>query len=338
MTGTALVTGSAGFIGAALSQHLLDCEYEVVGVDSLSDYYDPLLKRDREKLLLANDRFSVEHERIETPGVLRRLMGDMKPDIVFHLAAQAGVRFSIDEPGTYVDSNLRGTFELLEAARAHSPRHLLMASSSSVYGYDNDIPYAETAPANHQLSFYAATKKANEGMAHSYAHMFGIPITMFRFFTVYGPWGRPDMALFKFVRAMLAGEEFDVYGFGKMRRDYTFIADLVEAIHRLSAVVPEPAGADRADIAHDSLSPVAPYRVVNIGNSAPVVLLDMVRTAASALGVEPRINLMEIQPGEVQDTWADTRLLRNLTGFQCGTDLEEGVRQFVEWYRGYYRI
>lgn len=338
MERAALVTGSAGFIGSAVSQRLLDEGYTVVGIDCLSDYYDPGLKRSREERLLCHERFTARHERVEKPGVLREIMGELKPAVVIHLAAQAGVRYSIDEPSTYVDSNLRGTFELLEAARAHPPRHMLMASSSSVYGYDDDIPYCETAPANHQLSFYAATKKANEAMAHSYAHMFGIPITIFRFFTVYGPWGRPDMALFKFVRAMLAGEEFEVYGFGKMRRDYTFIADLVEAIYRLIEAVPIFPQSSDTIFPNDSLSPVAPWRVVNIGNSSPVVLLDMIETAAAALNIEPRMKLMEIQPGEVQDTWADTALLKALTGFACQTDVQTGVRHFVDWYREYYQV
>ena len=335
---TALISGSAGFIGYYLGQRLLTDGFRVIGVDSLSDYYDPNLKRRRQANLLQNAGFSAVNEPIETPDLLADLFAEHRPDIVVHLAAQAGVRYSIDNPRSYLESNLVGTFELLEAARAHPPQHMLLASTSSAYGANTEMPYRETMKADHQMSFYAATKKATEAMAHSYAHLFDLPVTMFRFFTVYGPWGRPDMALFKFTRAMLAGEAIDVYNHGEMMRDFTYVEDLVEAIRRLIDAAPiRPESAE--DIAEgDSLSPVAPWRVVNIGNSKPVQLGDMIAAIEDALGIEAKRNLMPMQPGDVLATWADAELLRTLTGYVPETDIREGVRRFVAWYRDYYQV
>lgn len=335
---TALISGSAGFIGYYLGQRLLADGFRVIGVDSLSDYYDPNLKRRRQANLLQNAGFSAVNERIETSNLLADLFAEHRPDIVVHLAAQAGVRYSIDNPRSYLESNLVGTFELLEAARAHPPQHMLLASTSSAYGANTEMPYRETMKADHQMSFYAATKKATEAMAHSYAHLFDLPVTMFRFFTVYGPWGRPDMALFKFTRAMLAGEAIDVYNHGEMMRDFTYVEDLVEAIRRLIDAAPiRPESAE--DIAKgDSLSPVAPWRVVNIGNSKPVQLGDMIAAIEGALGMEAKRNLMPMQPGDVPATWADAELLRTLTGYVPETDIREGVRRFVAWYRDYYQV
>lgn len=335
---TALVTGSAGFIGYHLCRRLLADGFRVIGVDSLSDYYDPELKRRRQAGLLQSAGFTAINEPIETPGLLDGLFAEHRPDIVVHLAAQAGVRYSIDNPRSYVESNLVGTFELLEAARAYPPQHMLLASTSSAYGANSEMPYRETMKADHQLSFYAATKKAGEAMAHSYAHLFGLPVTMFRFFTVYGPWGRPDMALFKFTRAMLADEPIDVYNHGAMKRDFTYVDDLVEAVRRLVDAVPQrPESAE--DIAEgDSLSPVAPWRVVNIGNSQPVELGAMIAAIEGALDVTAKRNLMPMQPGDVPATWADTRLLESLTGYVPGTDIGDGVARFVVWYRDYYRV
>ena len=335
---TALVTGSAGFIGYFIGKRLLADGFRVVGIDSLSDYYDPNLKRRRQAELLQNAGFSATNEPIETPGLLADLFAEHRPDVVVHLAAQAGVRYSIDNPRSYLESNLVGTLELLEAARAHPPQHMLLASTSSAYGANTEMPYRETMKADHQMSFYAATKKASEAMAHSYAHLFGLPVTMFRFFTVYGPWGRPDMALFKFTRAMLAGEKIDVYNHGEMMRDFTYVEDLVEAVRRLIDTPPvRPTAAE--DIAEgDSLSPVAPWRVVNIGNSQPVQLGDMIAAIEDALGNKAKRNFMPMQPGDVPATWADAELLRSLTGYVPGTDIREGVRRFVAWYRDYYQI
>ena len=335
---TALVTGSAGFIGYFTCRRLLADGFRVIGVDSLSDYYDPELKRRRQAGLLQNAGFAAINEPIETPGLLARLFADEQPDIVIHLAAQAGVRHSIDHPRSYLESNLVGTFELLEAARAHPPQHMLLASTSSAYGANTEMPYRETMKADHPLSFYAATKKATEAMAHSYAHLFDLPVTMFRFFTVYGPWGRPDMALFKFTRAMLEGEPIDVYNHGEMMRDFTYVEDLAEAVRRLVDAPPvRPQGP--GDIAEgDSLSPVAPWRVVNIGNSQPVQLGDMIGAIEDALGIKAKRNLMPMQPGDVPATWADAELLRTLTGYVPQTDIREGVQRFVAWYRDYYGV
>lgn len=337
-TRTALVTGSAGFIGYFTCRRLLADGFRVIGVDSLSDYYDPELKRRRQAGLLQNAGFAAINEPIETPGLQARIFADEQPDIVIHLAAQAGVRHSIDHPRSYLESNLVGTFELLEAARAHPPQHMLLASTSSAYGANTEMPYRETMKADHPLSFYAATKKATEAMAHSYAHLFDLPVTMFRFFTVYGPWGRPDMALFKFTRAMLEGEPIDVYNHGEMMRDFTYVEDLAEAVRRLVDAPPvRPQGP--GDIAEgDSLSPVAPWRVVNIGNSQPVQLGDMIGAIEDALGIKAKRNLMPMQPGDVPATWADAELLRTLTGYVPQTDIREGVQRFVAWYRDYYGV
>lgn len=336
-TRTALVTGAAGFIGYFTCLRLLKDGFRVLGIDSLSDYYDPELKRRRQQALLQHQSFSVVNEPIETPRLLADLFAKHTPDIVVHLAAQAGVRYSIDNPRSYLESNLVGTFELLEAARWNPPQHMLLASTSSAYGANTEMPYRETMKADHQMSFYAATKKATEAMAHSYAHLYDLPVTMFRFFTVYGPWGRPDMALFKFTKAMLNGEAIDVYNNGEMMRDFTYVEDLVEAVRRL--IDAPPIRVDRPQDVHanDSLSPVAPWRIVNIGNSQPVQLGDMIAAIEEALGIKAERNLMPMQPGDVPATWADAELLQSLTGYVPRTDIREGVSRFVTWYRDYYR-
>ena len=333
---TALVTGSAGFIGYFLSRQLLDAGFRVIGLDAMTDYYDPELKNRRHGMLLQNPNFSAINARIEEPDMLKNLMGDEKPDVVVHLAAQAGVRYSIDAPKSYVQANLLGVYELLEAARAHKPQHLLMASTSSVYGANTKMPYKETDKVDTQMSFYAATKKANEAMAHSYAHLYDIPTTMFRFFTVYGPWGRPDMAPMKFAKAILAGDPIDVYNHGKMKRDFTYVVDLVEGILRLIDSVPSRPDSEDDINEGDSLSAVAPFRSVNIGNAEPVPLMDFISAMEDAIGVKAKKNFMDIQPGDVPSTWADTALLKQLTGFEPSTDIRAGVTEFVKWYRDYY--
>ena len=336
-TRTALVTGSAGFIGYFTCLRLLKDGFRVLGIDSLSDYYDPELKRRRQQALLQHQSFSVVNEPIETPGLLADLFAKHTPDIVVHLAAQAGVRYSIDNPRSYLESNLVGTFELLEAARWNPPQHMLLASTSSAYGANTEMPYRETMKADHQMSFYAATKKATEAMAHSYAHLYDLPVTMFRFFTVYGPWGRPDMALFKFTKAMLNGEAIDVYNNGEMMRDFTYVDDLVEAVRCLIDAPPIRVDRPQDVDANDSLSPVAPWRIVNIGNSQPVQLGDMIAAIEEALGIKAERNLMPMQPGDVPATWADAELLQSLTGYVPRTDIREGVSRFITWYRDYYR-
>jgi UDP-glucuronate 4-epimerase len=329
----AIVTGSAGFIGYHLCKRLLEEGWHVVGLDAMTDYYDVTLKARRHAMLLQSPAFRVIEGRVEEPGLLAGLMQDV-PDIVVHLAAQAGVRHSIDAPRSYVEANLLGTYEVLEAARAHPPRHLMIASTSSVYGANTDMPYAETDKADHPMSFYAATKKAGEAMAHSYAHLYGLPVTMFRFFTVYGPWGRPDMALFKFVKAVLEGDPIDIYNHGDMRRDFTFVDDLVAGIVGLAGAI--PGGKAVGDF--DSLSPVAPYRVVNIGNGAPVPLMQFVAAVEAATRRVAEKNYLPMQAGDVPATWADARLIEALIGPLPRTDVTEGVKRFVDWYREYYRV
>lgn len=335
MMKTVLVTGSAGFIGYHVANRLLSEGVAVIGLDSMSDYYDVSLKHRRHDLLNAQTGFTAIEAKLEEPGLLAELFAARKPDHVIHLAAQAGVRFSIDNPRSYVESNLLGTFELLEAARAHPPTHMLLASTSSAYGANTEMPYAETHKADTQMSFYAATKKATEAMAHSYAHLYDLPITMFRFFTVYGPWGRPDMALFKFTKAIIEGVPIDVYNHGDMQRDFTYVNDLVEGIRLLCDAVPVRPADGRVEEG-DSLSAVAPYRVVNIGNSEPVQLMDFITAVEDAIGKKAEKNMLPMQPGDVPVTWADSTLLTRLTGYQPKTSVTEGVREFVRWYRQHY--
>ena len=335
---TVLVTGSAGFIGYHLSQLLLDEGFRVVGYDGMTDYYEVSLKERRHQMLLQNADFSCETGMLEDFDKLHALAMKAKPDIIVHLAAQAGVRYSLENPRAYVDANLVGAFNVMECARELAVEHLLMASTSSVYGANTDMPFSELEKADTQLTLYAATKKANEAMAHSYAHLWNLPTTMFRFFTVYGPWGRPDMALFKFTRGILNGEPIDIYNQGEMYRDFTYVTDLVRAIRLLVDTPPvKPESAD--DIPEwDSLSPAAPWRVVNIGNSDTVKLTDFVDAIEAECGREALRNYMPMQKGDVPATYADARLLRELTGYSPQTDVREGVKQFVAWYRDYYNV
>ena len=333
------MTGAAGFIGYHISNKLLNERWNVVGIDSMSDYYDVSLKERRESMLLQKGSYRSVHEKIETPGLLMDLFRDEQPDIVIHLAAQAGVRYSIENPRTYLESNIQGTFELLEAARAYPPEHMLLASTSSAYGANEKMPYKETDKADHQVSFYAATKKSTENMAHSYSHLFNIPITVFRFFTIYGPWGRPDMAPFKFTKAIFNGEKIDVYNYGDMDRDFTYIDDLVNGVWLLRDAIPGVSKATKSNFAKgDSISMVAPYRVVNIGNSRPEKLLDFIEAIEKAIERKAVRNLMPLQPGDILATWADTSLLENLTGYKPETNLLEGTKKFVSWYRSYYNV
>ena len=332
---TAFVTGSAGFIGFHLCQRLLADGFRVIGLDAMTDYYDVTLKLRRHDILIQYKKFIPIVDRLENEGVLHGIFDEFCPDIVVHLAAQAGVRHSIDNPRSYVQSNLVGTHELLEACRSFPPAHLLLASTSSVYGANTQIPFAETDKVERQMSFYAATKKATESMAHSYAHLFDIPITMFRFFTVYGPWGRPDMALHKFTQNIFADMPIDVYNHGEMKRDFTYINDLIESIRLLIDVVPK---INECVGPSDSLSSVAPWRLINLGNSQPVKLLDFITAIEKATGKTAKINMMAMQPGDVPITWANTSLLTELIGNQPRTSMTKGVEKFVRWYRGYYEV
>lgn len=333
------MTGAAGFIGYHISKRLLDEGWRVVGLDCMSDYYDVSLKERRESILLQSRYYRSVREKVETPNVLMDLLEEERPDVVIHLAAQAGVRYSIENPRAYLESNINGTFELLEAARAYPPEHMLLASTSSAYGASEDMPYKETIKADQQMSFYAASKKSTENMAHSYAHLFGLPITMFRFFTVYGPWGRPDMAPFKFTKAILNRTPIDIYNYGDMSRDFTYIDDIIDGMRLLIDAIPSVKDSPNSnEDADDSKSNVAPFRVINIGNSKPTQLLDFVQAFENSLGVKAIRNLVPLQAGDVLATWADTSLLEGLTGFKPSTDLNTGVQNFVHWYRDYYNV
>ncbi len=326
-----LVTGSAGFIGFHTAFRLLEAGATVLGIDNFAPYYDVSLKERRNAILAEHPGFTLARLSIEDADTLGLAWREFAPDTVIHLAAQAGVRYSIDNPAEYMAANITGSFNLLELARHHPVRHFLAASTSSVYGANTDMPFAETQRTQTPMSLYAATKGSTELIAHSYSHLFGIPATFFRFFTVYGPWGRPDMALFKFAHAMLNDEPIDIYNNGQMVRDFTYVGDLVTALVALIDVGPgsEP-------VAGDSLSPVAPFRTVNIGGGKPTPLMEYVAALEAAMGREARKNFMPIQPGDVPATEASPELLRNLIGFVPTTDVREGVQAFVDWYRGYY--
>ncbi len=330
------ITGSAGFIGFHLARLLLAEGATVHGFDALTDYYDVALKHRRHAILLQSPGFTATEAWLEDDARVMQTVRDFAPDVIVHLGAQAGVRYSIENPRAYLNANLIGTFNVMEAAREVGVRHLLMASTSSVYGANDVMPYAETHKADTPMTFYAATKKATEAMGHSYAHLWNLPVTMFRFFTVYGPWGRPDMAYFKCAEAILAGRPIDIYNHGEMYRDFTYVDDLVRGIRLLIDAAPvRPA--DGVVPAGDSLSPVAPYRVVNIGNSEKVRLLDFIAALEDSLGQKAIRNFMPMQMGDVPATWADATLLQTLTGYRPQTDFRDGVARFVAWYRDYYR-
>ncbi|WP_018147493.1 SDR family NAD(P)-dependent oxidoreductase [Henriciella marina] len=330
-----LVTGTAGFIGFHLAKLLLSEGCRVQGYDGMTDYYDVSLKRRRHEILLEHQNFSTTEGMLEDQATFDELADQFQPDVIVHLAAQAGVRYSFENPRAYINSNVIGTFNVMEAARRLGVQHLLIASTSSVYGANTEMPFSEMEKADTQLTMYAATKKANESMAHSYAHLYDLPTTMFRFFSVYGTWGRPDLALYKFVDAMLDGRPIDIYNHGEMYRDFTYVDDLVRAIRLLVDAVPvRPSTGIVPD--GDSLSPVAPFRIVNIGNSEKIRLLDFIDAIEECLGIKAIRNGMEMQTGDVPATWADTQLLRTLTGYQPQTDFKDGIARFVDWFRDYY--
>lgn len=332
------VTGTGGFIGFHLAKCLLANGFTVHGYDGMTDYYDVNLKRRRVQQLLQSPNFSMTEALLEDNNALRKATDGFEPDVIVHLAAQAGVRYSLENPRAYIESNIVGTFNVMEAARELKVKHLLMASTSSVYGANEEMPFVETEKTETPLTIYAATKKAGESMGHSYAHLWDLPTTMFRFFTVYGPWGRPDMALFKFTKGILEGTPIDIFNNGDMYRDFTYVEDLVEGIRLLIDAVPvRPADAQSVPPG-DSLSPVAPYRVVNIGNSEKVRLLDFIESIEDELGIKAKRNYMEMQTGDVPATWANADLLRTLTGYAPSTNVKQGISKFVTWYRDYYDV
>ena len=335
-----LVTGAAGFIGAAVSQYLINRGDQVVGIDNINDYYDVNLKHarlDEIKSSTAADLFSFIEMGVEERDKMAALFEEHKFDRVVHLAAQAGVRYSLENPNAYVDSNIVGFVNILEGCRHNKVEHLVYASSSSVYGANETMPFSEQHNVDHQVSLYAASKKANELMAHTYSHLYNLPTTGLRFFTVYGPWGRPDMALFKFTKAILEGKTIQVYNFGNHRRDFTYIDDIVEGVIRSLDNVAKPN--ENWDGSNpDPSTSKAPYKVYNIGAQTPVHLLKFIETLESALGIEAKKELLPMQPGDVPDTYADVSSLVEDTGYQPSTDVETGVKAFVDWYRDFYKV
>lgn len=330
-----LVTGAAGFIGMHACERLLACGETVVGIDNLNAYYEVSLKHARLQRLAAYPNFRFAALDVADRTGMAQLFDQVRPRVVLHLAAQAGVRYSIDNPHAYADSNLVGFVNVLEGCRAQRVQHLVYASSSSVYGGNAKMPLAESDPIDHPISLYAATKRANELMAHTYSHLFDLPTTGLRFFTVYGPWGRPDMALFKFTRAMLAGETIDVYGHGQMVRDFTYVDDIVEGVLR---ALDRPATPDAAynPLLPDPATGSAPYRVFNIGNHAPTVLMDYIAAIEAALGTTAQKRYLPVQPGDMQATFADAQRLADWVDFAPATPVAEGVARFVRWFRDYY--
>jgi UDP-glucuronate 4-epimerase len=332
-----LVTGSAGFIGSALSLRLLERGDEVVGIDNLNDYYDVELKKARLARTQGHPGFTDLRIDMEDRAAISEVFARHRPQRVVNLAAQAGVRYSIENPLAYVDTNLLGFANILEGCRHNGVEHLVYASSSSVYGANTNMPFSVHQNVDHPLSLYAASKKANELMAHTYSHLYRLPTTGLRFFTVYGPWGRPDMALFKFTRAILAGEPIDVFNYGRHRRDFTYVEDIVEGVVRVLDRIPEPDPQWTGD-APDSATSSAPYRLYNIGNNSPVELMEYIEVLERCLGRTARKNLLPLQPGDVPDTYANVDDLVRDTGYQPATPIAFGVAQFVEWYRAYYGV
>jgi len=332
-----LVTGAAGFIGFHVARALLMRGRPVMGIDNMNAYYDPSLKRARIALLQAEAGFAFREIDVADRVPMAELFQSLQPEFVIHLAAQAGVRHSVEAPNAYVDSNLVGFANVLEGCRHHGVRHLTYASSSSVYGANTSMPFSVHDNVDHPLSLYAASKKANQLMAHCYSHLYGLPTTGLRFFTVYGPWGRPDMAIFLFTKAILEGRPIDVFNHGNMRRDFTFIDDIVEGVIRTSdtIAVPDPSWSSATP---DAGSSKAPYRLYNIGNNRPVDLMRVIALLEAELGRDAQMNFLPMQPGDVPETYADIGLLVKDVGFEPRTSIEEGIRSFVSWYRDYYKI
>jgi len=332
-----LVTGAAGFIGFHLAMRLCEEGKTVFGIDNLNDYYDVELKQDRLELLKQKDNFRFEKVDLEDQGTIDRIFADFKPDAVVNLAAQAGVRYSIDHPRKYISSNIIGFMNILEACRHNKVRHLVFASSSSVYGANTALPYAVEQNVDHPISLYAATKKSNELMAHTYAHLYGVPCTGLRFFTVYGPWGRPDMAYYKFTKSIYEGKPIEIYNEGDMYRDFTFIDDIIEGVVRITE---KPAGPNPqwSGEAPDPSTSAAPYRLYNIGNHSPVKLSKMIDILEQETGLQAEKTFQPMQAGDVYETFADVEALKRDVGFSPDTPLEKGLRRFVRWYREYYGL
>ena len=331
-----LVTGTAGFIGFHLSSLLLYKGYKVIGIDNMNDYYDRKLKVNRLSSLQKHDNFTFHKADIKNKFAIDSIFNTYKPNYVINLAAQAGVRYSITNPYAYVDSNLIGFVNILEACRNHPVKHLLYASSSSVYGGNKVAPFSTNHNVDHPVSLYAATKKSNELMAHTYSHLYKIPTTGLRFFTVYGPWGRPDMAYFSFTKNILAGETINVFNHGKMERDFTYIDDIVEGIYKLIPLAPE-ANPTWDETKDDLSSSFAPYKIYNIGNNQPVKLMKFISVLEDKLGIEAKKNYMDMQPGDVLRTYADVSDLEKKINFKPSTSIEDGLGKFVDWYMGYYQ-
>jgi UDP-glucuronate 4-epimerase len=330
-----LITGSSGFIGFHLSKKLLEKGNKVHGYDSMNNYYDIKLKKARYKILKENKNFSFTKDKLENKKALEDVFNKFRPSIVIHLAAQAGVRYSIEKPRVYLSSNITGTYNIIEVSKKLNVKHLIIASSSSVYGANKKIPFKEIDKTETQLSIYAATKKSNESMAHSYSNIWKIPITMLRFFTVYGPWGRPDMALFKFTKAILENKKIDIYNNGKMYRDFTYIDDIVNGIHLLINKVPNNNQFNKYN--NDSLSPVAPFRILNIGNMKKISLLDFIKQIEKGLGKKAIRNYMPLQKGDVKQTLSNIKLLKKITNYKPKTSYKLGIKKFLNWYKDYYK-
>jgi|TARA_B110000046_G_C13003158_1_gene403130 UDP-glucuronate 4-epimerase len=330
------ITGSSGFIGFHLSKKLLDNGHSIHGFDSMNNYYDVKLKKARYKILNKYKNFSFTKGNLEHQKTLSKSILKFKPRVIVHLAAQAGVRYSIDKPRVYLDSNITGTYNIIELAKKVDVKHLLIASSSSVYGANKKLPFKEIDKTETQLSIYAATKKSTESIAHSYSNIWKVPITMLRFFTVYGPWGRPDMALFKFTKGIITKKRIDIYNKGKMYRDFTYVEDIVEGISALINKAPNLKQLGK--IKNDSLSPIAPFRILNIGNTRKVYLLDFINALEKELGKKAIRNYMPMQKGDVKMTLSDTTLLKKLTGYNPKTNYKVGIKKFLKWYFDYYKI
>jgi UDP-glucuronate 4-epimerase len=329
-----IITGSSGFIGFHLSKLLLKKGYSVLGIDCMNNYYDVKLKQSRLKILKKEENFLFKKINIENGKKIKNLFKNFKPNYVIHLAAQAGVRYSINKPRLYLKSNIDGTFNVIEASHASNVKHLIMASSSSVYGANQSIPFKEIDKTETQLSIYAATKKANESMAHAYSNIWKIPITMLRFFTVYGPWGRPDMALFKFTKGILNNSPIDIYNNGKMYRDFTYVDDIIKGIYLLLKKIPSKKKIGKYK--NDSLSNVAPFRVVNIGNSEKVLLLNFLKEIELRLNKKSIKNYMPLQKGDVTETLSNIDLIKSLAGYNPQTNYKKGIKEFIKWYKNYY--